>query len=221
VFDKSVLARLVGLQGDLRPTIRAESKRVIRALEQSVDTLEVTVVGHEGGILVLETTDARVLGLDHRAGVIGFRLGDEEVQLEGSLELLHRSPPYRLALHPVATPDVLQRRNWVGVPTNVAARLANAEEVRGSEHWLATTTRDLSPGGACVTTVGDLQPGQRLRIELQLATGLVEVEGEVLAVVRDGTTRIRFDVVAEESVKRLLRHHVDLEAARGYPYGTY
>lgn len=63
--------------------------------------------------------------------------------------------------------------------------------------------------------MGDLQPGQRLRIELQLATGRIEVEGELLAVADDGTTRIRFDDVAEEDVQRLLRHHVDLEVSPG------
>ncbi|HTZ10729.1 MAG TPA: PilZ domain-containing protein [Acidimicrobiales bacterium] len=221
VFDASVLARLVGLQGGLRPTIRAESKRVIRALEQSIDTLEITVVGHEGGILQVESADARVLGLDHRAVVVDIPLDGEDVQLEGSLELLRPSPPYRVALHPVATPDTLQRRNWVRVPTKVAARMAGAEEPRGSERWIATTTRDLSPGGTCVTTVGEVEPGQRVRLELRLATGQIEVEGVVLAVMDDGTTRIRFEGVAEEDVQRLLRHHVDLESARGYPYASY
>jgi len=218
VFDASVLSRLVGLQGGLHPTIRAESKRVIRALEQAIDVLEVTAVGHDDGILQLESADARVLGLDRRAVIVEFGLDGEVVQLDGSLELVRRSAPYAVALHLVVTPDVLQRRNWVRMPTRVAARIA-ADDGPGS--WLPTTTRDVSPGGACVTTVGDLTAGQRVRVELQLASGQIEVAGEVLDVQGDGTTRIRFDGVAEEDVQRLLRHHADLDAARGYPYATF
>lgn len=221
MFDASVLTRLVGMQGALRPTIRSESTRIIRALEQAIDAVDVLVVGHESGVLQLESGDAKVFDLDHRAVVIAFVLDGEDVQLEGSLELRTRNTPYQMVLHPVVTPHVLQRRKWVRVPTKVAVQLTPADSEPGSEQWLATTTRDLSPGGACVSTVGDFQPGQRLRIELHLATGQIEVVGEVLAVVADGTTRIRFDNVSEDDIQRLLRHHSDLEAARGYPWPRF
>jgi len=220
VFDASVLARLVGWSGGLRPTIRAESQRVIRALEAAVDTLDVTVVDHDGGIVHIESADARILGLDRRAVVVDFRSDDELIQLEGSLELLRSSAPYLVALHPVAMPDKLQRRNWVRVPTKVAVRLTDAAAPAGGEVWHATTTRDLSPGGACVMTVGDVHAGQQLRIDLQLASGRIEVQGEVLRVLDDGTTRIKFHGVSESDVQRLLRHHVDLEAVQGYPYAS-
>jgi c-di-GMP-binding flagellar brake protein YcgR len=123
-------------------------------------------------------------------------------------------------LHPIAVPDQLQRRQWTRVPTNVAARVTAADGRPGNEQWHATTTRDLSPGGACVVTVGALRAGQRVRIDLRLASGNVEVTGEILDIAADGTARIRFVNVPESDVQRVLRHHMDLQAAKHYPYAT-
>jgi len=219
VFDASVLARLTGMSGRLRLAVSMGSSRIIRAGQEQA-TVDVDVAGHDGGILHMECTDARILELDRRAVVIEFQSGGQIVPLEGSLEIMRPAPPYLVAVHPLAVPDTLQRRNWIRVPTTVAVRLADADAPPGAEVWHATTTRDLSPGGVCLSTVGDLRVGQRLRLDLRLASGQLELLGQVLDVVLDGTTRIGFLGVSESDQQRLLRHHVELQAARGYPYST-
>jgi hypothetical protein len=65
-----------------------------------------------------------------------------------------------------------------------------------------------------VVTVGDIRFGDRLRIDLQLATGRMEVMGHVLDVMGDRTTRIRFEDVPDSDAQRLQRHPVDLQFAR-------
>jgi hypothetical protein len=219
VFDPSVLTRLVGLSGRIQPTIKASSQRIIRAGE-TTPAIDVTFVGHDGGAMKVESAAPQILGLDGRAVVIEFLSGTELIRLEGSLAIERTTAPFLAALHPIAMPDQLQRRRWTREPTNVAVRVANADDPPGSETWHTTTTRDLSPGGACVVTVGFLQVGQRLRIDLRLASGQVDLTGEVLDILKDGTTRIQFTGASQSDVQKVLRHHMDLQVAKQYPYGT-
>jgi len=221
LFDASVLARLVGLPGGLRPAITGGSQRIIRAVEDSVDTLDVTVVGEEGGIIHVECADPRILALDRRAVVIAIRPGEDLLRLEGSLELVRPIEPFRAALHLVAMPDVLQRRKWARAPTNVVVRLTVTEDSADDPLWHETRTVDLSPGGVCLTTIDVLQVGQHIRMHLQLAGGLVDVRGEVLALTGAGTARVRFVDAPESEMERHVRHHLDVEAAQQYPFTTY
>jgi len=220
VFDANVLARLAGWSGGLRPVVTTQSRRVIRAGQDAVATIDVTVAGYESGILRVETADSAILGFDQRAVVIDFRSGAEVLRLQGSLEILSRTPPLRAALHPVTVPGELQPRRSPRVPTNVAVRLTSAYSSPGAEVWHATTTRDLSAGGVRLRTVGELSAGQRLRINLELASGPIELVGDVLEVIGDGTTRIRFIDVSESDAQRLVRHHVDLHGTREHRDAT-
>jgi hypothetical protein len=211
MYDASVLARLAGWSGGLRPVVTTQSRRVIRAGDEAAAALEVRVAGYEGGILQVESADSRILGFDRRAVVIDFRSGAERFRLQGSLEILSQTPPLLAALHPVTVPGELQPRKSVRVPTNVAVRLASADSPTGEEVWHTTTTHDLSTGGVRLRTVGDIRDGQRLRINLELANGPIELVGDVLEVIGDGTSRIRFVDVSESDAQRLLGHHVDLK----------
>jgi hypothetical protein len=213
LYDAGALARLAGRTGGLQPVVDSESRRIIHAGEESATALEVTVASYEGHVLHIESADTRVHGFDGRAVVIVFGSGEERLRLHGSLEIIRPTPPILAALHPITIPDQLQRRKSVRVPTNVAARLAQADGSSDAAVWHATTTRDLSDGGVRLRTVGDFGVGQHLRIHLALATGPVELSGEVIEVVGDGTTRIRFIEVSESDLQRLQHHSVDLQVA--------
>ncbi len=212
MYDAGALARLAGRTGGLQPVVANDSRRIIHAGEESVTALEVTVASYEGHVLHIESTDSRVHAFDGRAVVIVFGSGEERLRLQGSLEIIRPTPPILAALHPITVPDGLQRRKSVRVPTNVAARVAQAGSP-DSAVWHTTTTRDLSDGGVRLRTVGDFGVGQHLWIHLALATGPVELSGEVIEVVGDGTTRIRFIDVSESDLHRLQRHSVDLQVA--------
>jgi c-di-GMP-binding flagellar brake protein YcgR len=219
VFDASVLDRLVGWSGKIQPKNRAQSQRIIRA-KDLIGAIEVIVVGHENGVMKVESDASQILQFEGHAVVIEFRTETELIRLEGSLAIHGSTPPFVATLHPIAMPDQLQRRQWARVPTNVAVRVAAADDPAEAETWHTTTTRDLSPGGACVVTVGALRAGQRVRLDLRLASGNVNVIGDILDIAADGTARIRFVNVSEPDVQRVLRHHMDLQAAQQYPYAT-
>jgi len=214
VYDASVLARLAGWSGVLRPAVATESRRIIRAGEDAGTALDVTVAGYQGDILQIESSDSRMIGLDRRAVVVDFRSGAELLRLQGSLEILGSAPPFLAALHPVTVPGELQPRRSVRVPTRVTVRLTPADSSPGAEVWHETTTRDLSAGGVRLGTVGEIHVGQRLRIELDLSSGPIALVGDVLDVMDDTTTRIRFVGVSESDAQRLLRHRDDLQIAR-------
>jgi len=203
--DTSVLARLMGQSGSLRAAGAAEPRRIIRAGEDALVRLEVSVVGHEDGVLRIESTDSQILGLDGRAVVVDFGSGAERLHLSGSLELLTPMAPFLAALHPVMLPDGLQRRRAVRVPTQLIVRLALDEDPPHRMTWYTTKTCDLSAGGVRLITVGDLLVGQRIRIALELSAEPLEVAGTVLDVLDDGTSRIRFLDVSDSDSLRLQR----------------
>ncbi len=213
MYDAGALSRLAGRTGGLQPVVANDSRRIIHAGEEAVTELEVTVAGYEGDVVRIESVDSRIHAFDRRAVVISFGSGPERLRLNGSLEIVRPTPPILAVLHPITVPGELQRRKSVRVPTNVAARLARADDSPDVAVWHPTTTRDLSDGGVRLRTVGDFEVGQRLRVDLSLATGTVELSGEVVENVGDGTTRIRFIDVSEADLQRLQRHSVDLRVA--------
>jgi hypothetical protein len=218
VFDASVLARLMGWSGGLRVAGTTKSKRIVRSDEYTAATIDVTVVGDEEGIVRVESPDEGILEYDGRTVAIDFGTGMDSVRLEGSLEILSPTPPILAALHPIAMPERLQRRQWVRVSTYVAARVADADAPPGGQVWYSTTTNDLSPGGTCLRTVGDFRAGQRLRIDLRLASGQVELIGTVLRILDDGTTRIQFSDLSESDMEKLTNHPIDIQVGQWYPY---
>lgn len=65
---------------------------------------------------------------------------------------------------------------------------------RTGNAWIDGQTRDLSPGGARISGVGRLRPGDRLRLLLELGPGaLVDGDGEIVRVDDQGTAGVRFD----------------------------
>jgi len=203
-YDASVLARLTGRSGGLRPAGSTTSSRIIRGTD-STTTLQVRVTGHGKGTLLLESTDPRMVGLDRRAVVVDFGSGSDFLRLHGSIEILPSTDRILVALHPVAVPRGLQRRQAVRVRTEKTVQLARYEGGSEGRTWHTTTTVDFSAGGARLATIGDFQVGQRLVIAMELASGPIELMGQVLAIMDDGTTRIRFIDVPNPDGMRLLQ----------------
>lgn len=213
-FDPTVLARLTGWSGVVKPAAAAPAKqRIIRA-GAAAEGIEVTVVDHAGGDLQVRTADPRIAGLNGRAVVADFRSSTGVLRLQGSLEMLPAvdgtAGSQVAAIRPFVIPDGLQRRASVRVPTNVAVRF----RIVGGDgvHW-STTTRDLSAGGAKTATVGDVEAGHRLLLELDLSSGTVTVEGDVLELTDQGTTRIRFRDVPPATAESIERHIAQVPAA--------
>lgn len=207
-FDPTVLARLAGWLGVLRPATAPTPgrQRIIRA-GSAPEPIEVTVVDHSGTDLRIRTSEERIVSLNGRAVVADFRSGSGVLRLQGSLEMLQvvrdDPPTFVAAIRPFVLPDGLQRRAAVRVATNVAVRLSVAG---GGGQRSASTTRDLSTGGARIVTVGEIQVGDVVHLELDLGSGTVHVDGDVLDVTAADTTRIRFHAMAEETKALLERH---------------
>ena len=217
MFDESVVARLVGLSGELRPAISASSPRIVRALENNLDTVPIEVVGHGEGAAHMESADARLLALDHRAVVVDLHESLNTLRLEGSLTLLPTEKRFRACFFPLALPETLQRRRWARSAITVGAQIAVASDA-GEAAWHSTTTSDLSAGGGCVLSVEGFEEGMAVRMILGLVSGEFQVTGRVLQIKEDGTTRIMFFDHEESELQRLLQHHVYVQASRHFPY---
>jgi len=137
------------------------------------------------------------------------------LRLHGSIEILSSTNPILAALHPVAVPHDLQRRQAIRVRLERTVRLARHEDMPGSRTWHTTKTVDLSTGGVRLATIGDFQVDQRLVIAIELSSGPIELMGQVLAIMNDGTARIRFVDVSNTDAMRLLQ---DVHAHQTLPW---
>ncbi len=142
--------------------------------------------------------------------------GAELVRLVGTVHLIVTDRvPLIAAFRPQRPPEQLQRRQWVRVPTALPVRYRRGHVAGlhlvgppgGSRHAgeASATAVDLSGGGVRLSGLAPVDPGTGLVLVLDLDSGPVEVEAEVLGRLADGTVRLRFVKVSEAVSQRIVR----------------
>gem|GEM_PF-6878207 len=197
VWQAAVVGRWVRLGPAATAGALGRSQRAMRWVEAAV------VSASERG-LRLESRDERLAALDGAAVVGEIPSNEALVRFWGRCRVLVAAPlPVVCTVVPDRPLDMLQRRSWVRVQLSVPVQLTvDAHRKAGS---FRTRSRDLSGGGIRLAEAGPLRGGERVRLSIWLPSGPVEVDGDVLEVLPDGSTRVRFCRLTEAVSKRIVR----------------
>jgi hypothetical protein len=217
-YDMSVI---VGHRLALRPAVGDEAAAATIQAEYWDRPVEAAVISTTGrSQLLLETDDRRVLELEERAVVAEASMSDALLRIQGMLELPghHHGPSSVCMLSPFDSPQAVQRRAWVRVRTAVPVGITSGRGADGRPEHFRTVSFDLSGGGVKCRGEPGVGPGARVTLAIELPSGPVEVEGEVLGSGADGLTRLRFLRMPESVQARIVRHvfDVQLEGRRGH-----
>ncbi len=183
--------------------------------EAAADGSVVAVVVHrEGSALRLASGDEGFADFDGHEVVGQAGTGAELVRVTGTIAVhVADRLPVVATLLALRVPEAIQRREWVRVPAPMPVRYRQEAPGRRGQPSAAIAL-DLSGGGTRVSGMSRLPPGARVVLELDLGSGPVDVDGEVVGVLPDGTTRLRFVQVPEAVSRRIVRHVFSLQISR-------
>jgi len=154
----------------------------------------------------------RVMELNDRAVYAESSSSAALLRVQGMLEVLvHHPPPAVCVLTPFDQPGAIERRLWVRVRTELPVVIERRGSSDGDGCAIRTVSVDLSGGGIMLRAVSEGEVGSRIALAVELPSGLVAVEGEVLELGRDGVTRLRFLNMSESVRKRIVRHVFDVQ----------
>jgi PilZ domain len=215
MIDPEVLNSFVGQSVELSP---AAGRQAGHRTAKGSQPLVADVVGvTERSQLRLEGTDLRVVELDGRAVHAESMSVSASLRIQGMLEVL--APPVQPAvsvLTPFEHPGAIERRQWARVPAVLPVVIEGSGANDGDQSF-RTLSVDLSGGGIKLNGAPDVGVGSWVTLAIELPTGPVEVEAEVLETVCGGATCLRFLRMPESVRSRIVRHvfHVQVEVRRG------
>jgi hypothetical protein len=215
MVDADVLNRFVGQAVQLSP---AAGRQAGHRTSNGGRPVVVQVVGMtERSQLRLEGTDMRVAELHGRAVHAESTSISASLRVEGMLEVITQQPqPVVSVLTPFDHPGAIERRQWARVPTVLPVVMESTKPREGDEPF-RTLSVDLSGGGIKLNGGPEVRVGSWVTLGIELPSGPVEVEAEVLEVGRGGMTCLRFLRMPESVRSRIVRHvfHVQIEVRRG------
>jgi len=210
-----LFGQFVGHWVALRPAAGREAMRDTGAAAASGGTAPVAMITSTMGRaqLRLETDDLRVLRLKDRAVYAEPTSSATRFRVQGMFEVLtEHPPPVVCVLTPFDHPGALERRQWVRVPTVVPVQIDCGGGI-GDRDTVRTVSVDVSGGGIRLHDRIGVKVGTWVSLAIELPSGLVEVDAEVLEVRRDGATRLRFLRMPESVHSRIVRHVFDIQIA--------
>jgi hypothetical protein len=206
-LDDDVLDLLARRGVRLRPGVGDQA--VPGTPERWAEPVQVAVIGvTESWQLRLETDDERVVELRDRAVYAEFSSSEALFRIHGTLEVLTDRPLSTVCrLMPVAGPEVIQRREWLRVPTSLPVTL----RYRDGGKVMDTISIDLSGGGIQIRDGPGLGVGSTATLTIALPSGPVQVECEVVTFGADGAVKLRFLETPEVVSQRIVRHVFDVQ----------
>jgi hypothetical protein len=212
--EADVMSDLVGRRIELRPALGKDRRSSEWDVPVRADAVSLT----KRSQLRLRVTDPRITDLGDRPVYGEFSSSEALFRVHGSLEILDTpSPPVICLLTPYERAEMIQRRQWLRVKTELSVQVAcpPIEEAR-------MVSVDLSGGGVCLRGDLEIDPGSELTLTVELPSGPTTVEGEVVDVSREGIFRVRFQRLPESTRVRIVRHVFDVQLAlrKGRPHPT-
>jgi PilZ domain-containing protein len=195
---------------------REAAREGLGALERSRTPAVSAVVVRmtEQSQLCIESDDLDVLKLGDRAVYAQPVSSATLFRIQGMFEILTYDPlPAECLLTPFAHDGVLERRQWIRVPTVLPVRLELAGNAHAGKMRIETTSVDLSGGGLKICDGPSAKDGLHVEVVIELPTGPIEVAAEVLETMPDGITRLRFVQMKESAYRRVVRHIFDVQRA--------
>jgi len=157
--------------------------------------------------LQLETDDLTVLHLNGRAVYAEPTSSATLFRVQGMFEVVaHHPPPAVCILSPFDHLGVLERRQWIRVPTVVPVTMTTGGSSGAERAVIHTVSIDLSGGGIKLSNGPGIKVGSQVTLSVELPVGSAEVDAQVLATGRDGVTRLRFLRMPESVHNRIVRH---------------
>jgi hypothetical protein len=203
--EADVLSDLVGRRIELRPALGHDRRSAAWDIPVRADALSLT----ERSQLRLRVIDPRIVDLGDRPVYGEFSSTEALFRVHGNLEILETpSPPVVCLLTPYQRPEMIQRRQWLRVKTELPVQIAcpALEEAQ-------MVSVDLSGGGVCLRGDLEIDPESELTLTVELPSGPTTVQGEVVDVCREGTVRVRFLRLPESARVRIVRHVFDVQLA--------
>jgi PilZ domain len=203
--EADVMNELVGRRIDLRPALGKDRRSAEWDVPVRADAVSLT----KRSQLRLRVTDPRISELGDRPVYGEFSSSEALFRVHGNLEILDTpSPPMVCLLTPYERPEMIQRRQWLRVKTELSVQVAcpATEEAQ-------MVSVDLSGGGVCLRGELEIDPGSELTLTVELPSGPATVEGEVVEVSREGILRVRFQRLPESARVRIVRHVFDVQLA--------
>ncbi len=214
MLDTDLLNTFVGHAVELSP---AAGRDAVHRATRGAPPLVAEIVGFtERSQLHLEGTDMRMVELDGRAVHLESTSSAALFRIQGMLEVLVEHPrPALGVLTPFDHPGAVERRQWARVPSLLPVELEIGRG--GGDAVVRTVSVDLSGGGIKLDAGAGVKVGSWVTLAIELPSGPVEVEAEVLQVSRDGTTSMRFLRMPESARRHIVRHvfQVQIELRRG------
>jgi hypothetical protein len=215
VLNADLLNSFVGHRIELRP---AAGRDALRDATQGTDRGTTRLVAAavtgvtERSQLRLETDDIKVVDFKDRAVYAEVNTSLNLLRVQGMLEVLVLDPPPAVCvLTPFDRPGAIERRQWVRVRTELPVGIACRGSTDADGGPVRTVSVDLSGGGIRLRAGPGREVGSRMTLAVELPSGPVEVEGEVLEVGRNGMTRLQFLNMSEAARKRIFRHVFDVQ----------
>jgi hypothetical protein len=220
VLDDDFLRSFVGQGIQLRPAAGRDAVREGQKASYRGGGLAVvaTVTGTtERSQLRIETGDMNVFKLADRAVYAECISSLALLRVQGGLEVLANgpSPPVICVLSPFDDPSAVERRQWVRVRCVVPVQIHTRDwlETGWDEEAVHTESIDLSGNGIKLSTGPEVTVGATVTLVVELPTGPVKINGEVLERDHDGVTRLGFLAMPEAMRKRIVRHVFDVQMA--------
>lgn len=157
--------------------------------------------------LRLETHDVRVMDFKDRAVYAEVNSSLALLRVQGMLEVVAGDPPPTVCvLTPFDHPGAIERRQWVRVRTEVPVGIERRGGTDAEAGAIRTVSVDLSGGGIKLRAGFVGKVGSRITLAIELPSGPIDVDAEVLELGRHGVTRLRFVNMTESVRKRIFRH---------------
>lgn len=222
MLNEDLLSSFIGEQIELRPAAGRDAVRDRAAASPHGGTrlVAAAVLGvTERSQLRLETNDLRIIDFKDRAVYAEVNSSVALLRVQGMLEVLVKdAPPAVCVLTPFDHPGAIERRQSVRVRTEVPVGIERPRRSDDEADATRSVSIDLSAGGIKIRagSVGEI--GSRLLLALELPSGPIEVEAEVLELGRNDV-RLRFLNISESSRKQIFRHlfNVQRRLRRGPP----
>lgn len=207
VLNALVGARMSVRQGKGDPAPE-EAPAPVQRVEAPVDMVVLSVTKHSQ--LELATDDARALTLDGRPVVAETTSGGEVFRVHGTLEVVVHRPRTICILTPRTGPEAPQRRQWLRVRTVLPVLVT----IPGKDTTFETTSLDLSGGGVRLREGAGLMVDSLVRLLIELPSGPVKLDGQVVGITPEGSASVRFLRRPEAVSQRIIRHVYDVQLGR-------
>jgi hypothetical protein len=215
VLNPDLLNSFIGHPIELRPAAGKDAVRdkQTTAVRGGTRLVAAAVTGVTERLqLRLETNDVRIMDFKDRAVYAEVNSSLVLLRVQGMLEVLGGDPPPTVCvLTPFDHPGAIERRQWVRVRTELPVGIERRGRTDEDEGPIRTATVDLSGGGIKLRASFVGKVGSRITLALELPSGPVEVEAEVLELGRNGMIRLQFLNMTESVRKRVFRHVFDVQ----------